>query len=259
MARRRGATTSAIASVARRLDTAPRPDAPGPAPRPDPAAPALEMQEVVLRSPGGDRPVLAGLSLRVAAGEVVALTGPSGGGKSTVLHLAAGLIAPDGGRVLLWGSPAAAWPEAALRARLALLPQRSALLRGTLLQALAIARPHLDRAEAAAVLEAVALSDVVARIGGLDAPLGDGGAGLSGGEARRLALARVLLRRPALLLLDEPTEGLDDSTARAVLSGIRRFLPDAAILMASHRAAERGFAMRCVKIDNSDVAFPAPA
>jgi len=87
-------------------------------------------------------------------------------------------------------------------------------------------------------LRAVALEGVVQDKGGLDFALGPQGAGLSGGEARRLVLARALLRRPSVLLLDEPTEGLDAELAARVLAGIRGHLPQAAILAASHRRAE---------------------
>jgi len=210
----------------------------------DPAAPVLALRGVGFRHEGADRPVVEGFDLQVNAGETVALVGPSGGGKTTILHLAAGMLVPQSGIVEIGGRPLGRCGETGLRQAVTLLPQRSALLSGTIHDALALARPDLDVREAWAVLAAVALDTVIDERGGLDSRLGESGAGLSGGESRRLALARALLRRPALLLLDEPTEGLDRATAEKVLAGIRQYLPDAAILLASHREAERNFADR---------------
>ena len=98
------------------------------------------------------------------------------------------------------------------------------------------------------MLEAVRLADMLRARDGLDTMIGPRGEGLSGGEARRLVLARILLRRPKVLLLDEPTEGLDDATARQVLAGLRRILPEAAILIAAHRHVETEFADRVVRL-----------
>jgi ATP-binding cassette, subfamily C, bacterial CydC len=204
----------------------------------------LVLDNVGFQRPGAVRPVLAGLSLSVAPGETVALTGQSGSGKSTVLLLAAGLLDPGTGRVVLDGRPVKDWDEPALRDRLTLVPQRTALMAGTLREALQLAAQGAEDAHLWQALGAVALDQVIADKGGLDTPLGPGGSGLSGGEARRVALARAVLRQPAVLLLDEPTEGLDEPTARRVLAGLRAALPDAAILTASHRPAETGWADR---------------
>lgn len=176
----------------------------------------------------------AELSLTVQAGEAVALTGPSGRGKSTLLLGIAGLLPLEG--ILLKGRAPCDRDEADLRRTVAMLPQRSALMAGTLREALCLAADFNDEA-LWAVLRAVALDELVAARGGLEMRLGERGAGLSGGQARRLALARCLLQAPELLLLDEPTEGLDDATAARVLRGVRRHLPEVALLVVMHRGS----------------------
>lgn len=208
------------------------------APNPDPAAPLLRAEGLSFRREGAQRPLLSGVSLQLHAGETVGLSAPSGAGKSTLLLLLAGLLVPEAGAVCLRGRPVRDWPEPARFREIGLLRQRAALLRGTVAEGLRLAAPEAGEAEMRAALEAVALWGVLAPRGGLALVLGDRGAGLSGGEARRLALARAILRRPAVLLLDEPTEGLDPPTAAAVLAGIRAFLPRAAILIVSHRAED---------------------
>jgi ATP-binding cassette subfamily C protein CydC len=222
---------------------------PAPAPVPHASAPALRASGLGYVRPGAERAVVEGLDLTVDGGETVALTGPSGAGKSTTLALLAGLIAPSAGKVEIAGRDLADWPEAALRAHLSLLLQRSALISGSIRQNLALAAPGSGDAALREALERVALWDAIAPRGGLDLRLGDRGAGLSGGEARRLALARVVLRKPAVLLLDEPTEGLDGPTADRVLAGVRAALPHAAIVVAAHRPRERAWADRLVAMD----------
>lgn len=192
---------------------------------------------------GGHQPVVTDVSLHVRPGETVAITGASGSGKSTLLLAIAGLHPIAAGEILIGGTAVADQTEAALRAQVTLLPQRSALMAGTVAEALRLAAPADDE-RLWKVLSAVQLAEVIAAKGGLLTRIGPKGEGLSGGEARRLALARALLRAPCVLLLDEPTEGLDDPMARAVLQGIRDILPDAAILIAAHREAEMAFADR---------------
>lgn len=208
----------------------------------------LQVVNLGFQRPGAVLPTLAGLNFAVSPGQTLALAGPSGSGKSTVLLIVAGLLRPTEGHIRLGTLDLGLWAEDPLRDQLVLVPQRAALMAGSIRQALTLAAPAATDADLWDALAAVALDEVVNAKGGLDFALGPQGAGLSGGEARRLVLARALLRRPAVLLLDEPSEGLDDATAARVLTGIRRFLPDAAILTASHRRSELDWADRVLTL-----------
>lgn len=179
-----------------------------------------------------DRP---GLRFSLAGGETAALTGPSGSGKSTLLLQIAGLAEGDG--IALRGLAPAEWDEAGLRDLVTMLPQRSILIAGSVRENLSLAAPYSD-AEMWQALEAVDLAEALRQRDNLETRLGEGGRGLSGGQARRLALARAILKRPQILLLDEPNEGLDAETSTRVLAGLRQFLPQTAILAALHRGAE---------------------
>lgn len=165
----------------------------------------------------------------------IAISGASGSGKTTLLMQIAGLLPAEGIRI--HGRAPCDWPEAELRDILTVVPQRSALMAGTIRDNLSLAGLASDVAMWNA-LEAVDLAHTVRERGGLSLRLGESGAGLSGGQATRLCLARSLLKAPQLLLLDEPTEGLDDATAARVLSGIRRAMPQAAIIAALHRGGD---------------------
>lgn len=211
----------------------------------------LLVEDLSYRRAGAARPVLDHVSISLPAGESLAVTGASGSGKSTLLLIAARLLPADSGRILLGSVPLPEWDETGLRSTLILVPQRSTLMAGTIRQALQLAAPAATDTELWRALDAVSLAPVIRARGGLEFELCPMGAGLSGGEARRLVLARSLLRRPKLLLLDEPTEGLDEVTALAVLEGIRAYLPQASILTASHRAVETRWADRVLRLDQT--------
>ena len=208
----------------------------------------LVCDKVALQRPQSDRQIVSGLSFSLAAGETVALTGPSGAGKSTLLLAIAQLHPVADGHILLGGQPVDAWDEQALRQIVTLLPQRSALMSGTVREALRLVAPECDDTALWQVLEVVQLAATLKARDGLETQLGPRGQALSGGEARRLTLARALLKRPKVLLLDEPTEGLDAETAVKALHAIRRFLPESAILIAAHQAVEIEFANRTISL-----------
>lgn len=175
------------------------------------------------------------LELDLGPGEAVAITGPSGVGKTTLLVEVAGLEAANG--IHIKGTAPPNWPEAALRDTLCMLPQRSTLIAGTIRENLALTGDHDDSALWSA-LEVLDMAAPLRARDGLDTQLGEGGSGFSGGQTRRLALARCLLRQPEILLLDEPTEGLDPNQSDSILSAIRAFLPNTLIVAAMHRGAD---------------------
>jgi ATP-binding cassette subfamily C protein CydC len=193
----------------------------------------LRLSNVTAAYPGGAGPVLQRLSLCIDSGERVALVGPSGAGKSTLLAVATGELAVLAGTV---GAPTAC-----------LLTQRTELFQDTLRENLLLADPAASDDRLWSVLEAAGLAkDVRALAVGLDTSLGEGGLGLSGGQSRRLALARLLLRDTPLWVLDEPTEALDIETARDVLQRLRQASTGRSLLVATHLRREAALADRLV-------------
>ena len=192
---------------------------------------AVKLSDVIAAHPGSRVPTLQQLSLTLIAGEHVALVGSSGAGKSTLLGLVAGELAPQSGGVL-------AQPHC-------LLTQRTELFNDSLRDNLRLADPGASDARLWAVLEAAGLAhDARAMAAGLDTALGEGGLGLSGGQSRRLALARLLLRDVPLWLLDEPTEALDSATAHDVLQRLRARAAGRTLLIATHLRREAALADR---------------
>jgi ABC-type multidrug transport system fused ATPase/permease subunit len=179
----------------------------------------------------------------------VALTGPSGCGKSTLLAVVLGLRRPSSGGVLLGGVDLDQLDLDDWRAHLAWVPQRPHLFARSVADNVRLGRPDATEVEISLALEASGLRDVVARLPvGAATVLGEGGYGLSAGERQRVALARAFLRDAPLLLLDEPTAGLDGETEAEVLVAVRRLLIGRTALIVAHRPALAALADRVVEL-----------
>jgi ATP-binding cassette subfamily C protein CydC len=201
--------------------------------------PVLSFKDVSFGYPGAERSVLEGLSFNVGPGEILALAGRSGCGKSTVAALAARLRNPGQGRIVLGAEDVSRIPEAELRRKITVIGQKAYLFNETVAENLRIANPNASDADLWRALEQAALADRISENPeGLQTILGEGGLGLSGGEQRRLALARAFLTQPVLFVLDEMTEGLDAATAGDVLDRFLSYRGNSAVLMIAHRRQE---------------------
>ena len=188
-------------------------------PLPAPGLPGLELRELAV---GFDTPILTGVSLRLAPGLRYAVIGPSGAGKSTLLRTIAGLLPPLAGTVHVDGRELATRDRSAWLDRIAVVPQRPHLFAGTVADNVRLGAPDADDDAIRHALEQAGALDFVQELpAGLATELGDRAGRLSAGQRQRLAVARALLRKPSLLLLDEPTARLDGGHEEAVLAALR--------------------------------------
>ncbi|NSC24988.1 ABC transporter ATP-binding protein [Streptomyces albus subsp. chlorinus] len=215
--------------------------------------PVLEFRDVWFGYEPG-RPVLRGVSFQVPPRGTVALAGSSGVGKSTVFALAERFYEADDGRVLFEGQDVRSLDENAHRARIGLVEQHAPVLHGTLRQNLLYAAPDADTAELQRVIDLSHLTELVERLPqGLDTNTGDHGGMLSGGERQRIAIARSLLSRPRLLLLDEPTAQLDAVNETLLRRSIRQVASECALLVIAHRYSTFRGADLIVVLDGGQV------
>jgi ATP-binding cassette subfamily C protein CydD len=197
----------------------------------------IELVGVTLRTPDRGRVIVEAAELSVAAGEHVAVLGPSGIGKSTLLEAVARLRDCEG-TIGLDGRPLPGWPETELRRRVAMLGQKPRIFAGTMRDNIALARPEASDADiqrAAERAQVAGFADALPE--GLDTLLGEGGLGISGGQAQRIALARIYLRDAGLILLDEPTAHLDAELEQVVLDELKSFARGRTLIIATHSLA----------------------
>jgi ATP-binding cassette subfamily C protein CydCD len=222
----------------------------GATPVPDLHGAEIRIEALTVHQPGRalDAPFRATLTLR--AGEVVAIAGPSGTGKSTLIDVLLGLRRADGGSVLIVGADGASVPVSSLdrvawHRNVAWVPQHPYCFPGTVAENIRLAVPNASDAAVRDALAAVDLADLDPTTS-----LGEAGTGLSSGQRRRLGVARALLRNAPILILDEPTAGLDGVSEEVVLASVRAAAQDRnrAVLLVAHRPAALAIADRVVTI-----------
>lgn len=205
--------------------------------------PEVWFDEATLRYGAGLPRALDGVSLRLAAGERLALTGSSGAGKSSVVNALLRFWPLESGTLSLSGTDVTRLAQNDVRGTTALADQRAQLFAGTVRSNVTLGRPDATDDEIESALRAARLAHWVATLPeGLDTPVGEDGVAVSGGERRRLAVARALLARGSVLILDEPTSGLDATLADQVVDGVLAAADERSVLLITHRAGE---AARC--------------
>lgn len=218
-------------------------DATAPVALPAQAA-TLQLEQVAFRWPGQARALLEGVQLTVAPGDRLAIRGDSGSGKTTLSALLLRLWDPDEGRVLYGGQDIRNVAQDAWHKQVAWLPQSAPVFAGSIADNLRVGDAQATDERLWQVLADVRLQTWAAQIGGLNAWVGENGATMSAGQARRLALARALLRGSPILLLDEPTEGLDVDTAHALLHDMVAALHGRSLVMITHDELPEGIVHR---------------
>ncbi|KGB25609.1 Transport ATP-binding protein CydD [Acetobacter pomorum] len=194
------------------------------------------------------------VSFTVPAGETLILAGASGSGKSTIMELLLGFIQPDTGRVLFNGAPLDSIVPDALARMVSWIGQKPVLFAGTLRENILFAKPDASDAELQAALKSAAVDQFLPNLPeGLETRIGEGGFGLSGGQAQRIAIARAYLKNAPVLLLDEPTAHLDPATEKSVFESLQRLAVGRTVILATHSAAVHMFKGRRIDLASGRV------
>jgi ATP-binding cassette subfamily C protein CydC len=229
-----GTAAAAATRVLDMAENAPKPAEPE-HPKPVPNHPGLRFAAVYFAWEGGE-PLFEGLTLEIAAGARVAVLGPSGAGKSTLAALALKVAVPQAGKIYLGGTDMAECSARDVRANIAWLGQNTHLFTDTIRANLALGAPDATDAELWAALDRAAIGNTVRHLPDkLETWLGEGGQNLSGGQGRRIALARTLLSPASILILDEPCAGLDAETEREFLSTLFAQTTGRTVILIAHR------------------------
>jgi ATP-binding cassette subfamily B multidrug efflux pump len=197
----------------------------------------LELRDVSFGYPGADSPVLDGISFRVLPGQTTAVVGSTGSGKTTLVNLVARLIDVTSGALLVGGVDVRELDPDVLWHRIGLVPQRPYLFTGTVASNLRYGKPDATEEELWTALEVAAASDFVAAMGGIDAPISQGGTNVSGGQRQRLSIARALVRRPDVYVFDDSFSSLDLATDARVRTALGPYTTGSAVLVVAQRVS----------------------
>ncbi|MQA66101.1 MAG: type I secretion system permease/ATPase [Alphaproteobacteria bacterium] len=220
---------------------------------------AVRFQDVTFSYPGAELPALRGVSFSVAAGERVALIGRVGSGKSTVAKLILGLYHPTSGSITMDGTDVRQIDPADLRRSIGTLLQDSFLFHGTIRDNIALGAPYVDDEAILRAAHMAGVDDFVRRHPrGYDLIVGERGDGLSGGQRQAVALARALVTDPPILILDEPTSGIDTGTEKIFMSQVARTLKNRTLFLITHRASLLPLASRIIILDQGKVIADGP-
>jgi ATP-binding cassette, subfamily B, multidrug efflux pump len=214
----------------------------------------LDLRDVEFRYPGAEAPVLRGVHLIARPGQTTAIIGSTGSGKTTLLGLVPRLFDATGGAVLVDGADVRELDPAVLSATVGLVPQKPYLFSGTVASNLRYGKPEATDEELWAALDVAQASDFVSEMpGGLEAPIAQGGSNVSGGQRQRLAIARVLVRRPEIYLFDDSFSALDYATDAALRAELAREIADATVVIVAQRVSTIRDADRIVVLDEGRV------
>jgi ATP-binding cassette subfamily C protein CydC len=230
-----GETLAAARRVFALVDSSPAVEEPS-TPEPLPQDITLTLRDLRFTYPETESPVLQGLNLILPPGGKLALIGPSGSGKTTLLQLLLKFRTPDRGSIILGGIPYASLSGEVLRSRIAVATQYNHLFNASIRDNLLLANPEADQTALEAACRLAMIDDfIAAQPEGYETRIGELGLRLSGGQARRLAIARALLKDAPILILDEPTEGLDSHTEQIMMKRILKWSEERSLLLVTHR------------------------
>lgn len=201
-----------------------------------------------------NEPVLRGVSLTIAAGERIALVGPSGGGKTTLVNLLPRFYDPQAGRVKIDGIDLKHVTLKSLRSQVAVVAQETMLFQDTVRANLSLGQPDASLEEIVEAAKAANAHGFISRLPkGYDTVIGERGASLSGGERQRLAIARAFLKNPPVLILDEATSQLDAESEHAITQALERVMKDRTVLLIAHRLSTVHMADRILLIQEGRI------
>lgn len=219
----------------------------------------IEFKDVEFAYPGDNGEALRKVSFRIRSGEHVALLGRVGSGKSTLLRLMLGLYQPTAGAIRIDGVDLRQLDPSQLRRNMGYVPQDATLFFGSLKENILLAAPHLDDADLLAAAQVAGLNEMVdAHPRGFDLAVGERGESLSGGQRQGVAIARAVVHRPPILLLDEPTGAMDHSSEDTIKRNLKQFAENKTLVIVTHRTALLDLVDRIIVVDNGKIVADGP-